>query len=377
MRPDRFGQSPNHAFMESAGRDREHAYEGGSSTPGIEIRLNIFGFGFTNSNIGPTPVSLLNFSHWQLYRQCDLVENLQYDIFRFDRELTVEQVATIPRGGFQFPASDPAPYNEGFIKKTKKVWLNLSGQAAFVYGDRFFGINPPEGSETFQSGSFTNQFGANYVSWTLSRPMNLQKWIKFAHSCILAMNEFPQGGIESYSLYPQPGFIPPDEPPEIESFQFEKDVWTDEIGRTFKVLKFSDYMLVSSAATAIERGYAELNILRRTIPGSEWPLYVESVNDLKKFGVPGTGFEIVLTKVLVPVFDKSDRVKRWTVELGGGQTSEMECFEVSPSEVIQPTIEFNSRLDTIHPRAAGTGISYYTMQLPGAVVPGLVLSPSC
>jgi len=354
--------------MESAGRDREHAYEGGISTQAIEIGLGIFGFGV--AALRP------NLSIWKLYRQCDLVEKLQYNIFRFDRELTVEQVATIPRTG-QFPASDPEPFNEGFIKKTKKVWLNLSGTAASVFEGEFFGINPPEGSETFQSGSFTNQFGTNYVSWTLSRPMNLQKWIKFAHSCILAMSEFPLSGTIRYALYPKPGFIPPDDPPEIESFQFEKDVWTDNFGKTYPVLKFSDYMLVSFGTVTTEKRYAESFFNRRPIPGSEWPLYVESVNDLHKFGVPGTGFGITFRKVLVPVLDKTDRVKRWTVERIDAVDTEMECVEGSPSEVIQPTVEFNSRMDTIYTQHLGAGISFYTMQLPGDVVPGLGLSPSC
>lgn len=371
MRPDRFGQSPGREFMESSGREREHAYEGGVSFPGLSVGLTLHGFSVPNL---PGFLGFPRINAYELYRKCHFIDPL-FDLRSFYREGRAEMVHSILRP-YQFGFT-PEFTNSEWIAREKIQWFGSLNQTELFLWNRISG-NMGIVSHSSTEVSFLGT-GGNPIR-TLSQPINVKAWIRFVGKFLEQLSEFPTGGVLSYTLVPAPGTIAPDEPPE-DAFHLERDQWTNEIGQTRDIYSALGYYLIPDGATG-EIPYARFTFAPDHYQTSSqfgmWPFSDGTPSGFEKAKLPFMSVGFRLHKTLVPLFDKPASVKYWLVEKGNTPFEQLSCTTGSPAEVIIPIFEPLDRLDTETKISEPSGLESRHYMFPGSGVPDFsYIKPSC
>lgn len=352
--------------MESAGRDREHAYEGGVSFPGISVGLTLHGFSIPNL---PAFLGFPRINAYELYRRCDFVDPLFYgrDFYR-EGAATVVHSITRP---YQFGSGALEPTNAEWIAREKGRWFGSLNATDLFFWNQAQG-NAGVASHSSSEVSFFGS-GGNPIR-TLSQPINLKAWIRFAEKFLEQLSEFPTGGVTSYTLMPAPGTVAPDEPPE-EAFHLEPDTWTNEIGETDAIFSALGYYLVPARSRLAEISYALFafspnhNFSGGAANFGIWPFADGTPSGYEKARLPFMSVGIRLHKTLMPLQDKPALVKYWTVEAANSAFAQIACETGAPAEVIMPPVEPLDRLDTLIQLGFPAQLQTRRYMFPGSGVP--------
>lgn len=360
--------------MESAGRDREHAYEGGVSFPGISVGLTLHGFSIPNL---PSFLGFPRINAYELYRRCDFVDPLFYGR-DFYREGTATVVHSITRP-YQFGSGALEPTNADWIAREKGRWFGSLNATDLNFWNQAQG-NAGVASHSSTSVSFFGS-GGNPIR-TLSQPINVKAWIRFLSQFLEKLSEFPTGGVSSYTLVPEPGTIAPDEPPD-DAFQLEHDRWTNEIGETRDIYSAIGYYLIPDNASA-EISYARFNFVPNHlftdggVTFGLWPFSDGTPSGYQKAKLPFMSVGVRLHKTLMPLQDKPATVKYWVVEKGNTPFSQVSCLTGAPAEVLLPEFEPLDRLDTETIIGEPVGLESRRYMFPGSGRPEFTyITPTC
>lgn len=366
MRPDRFGQSRLGEFVESQGREREHAYDGpGTNTPGIIIRLILSGF-YIGSG-GSTAASNL-----ELYRAASYRENIPFILGDWHREAEFELLRPVFRLDDLYPNSanpvfsainklDPAT-----LSAVKGTWVEPGAPLNFPAAPGFTSSAPDE-----------IVWGVNgNITTTLSRKMDLWAWVRLMNKFLSAVGDFPATGRNGWVLVPVKGFSVPDSPDEEEVVSLVRGEAVLPTG-TYEIFRSGDWELhpfdgAGQQPIRSEIDYASLAMLSGT--GDFWPFEGRNFR-----GLPGATFTIELQKVLMPLSPMPATVKIWDIESRGLSYSERNCQAASPGEVLMPNVDEMAHTGT-HAFPVQLGVRRY--QIPGSQKPGPAsgigaITPSC
>lgn len=360
MRPDRFGKSRHHVFVESAGREREHPFEGGGILfSSVQVTLYLHGFtAFAQTDFQGRQPGLANADQYvayttplRLFRRLRSVEDITYDRItppfgyeNYRRELSF-RAKTVAKGGFNSLLTDDF----------EASMIETGARPNYIIGGSVY--NQEGGTLTARSLKWDSlPTSSGRATQLLEEEFPLESWLKLLSYHLTQIADFPVGGRhQEYAVTAPAGAVLPTDPQFSDYDTFER----------------TPIFSGSAVGYGNTEGFAVTEATSMPLAGTTYFLMTQ-----------GT-IKLSMTKTLFRLIDLPATVKRWDVSIDqipflGAATPavrEMVCEAVPATEVLpSPEADFTG-MEFVK---GETRFFFRRYQFPGSRAPtDLPIQPSC